>query len=160
MDLPVPTALHHLEIRSIAAIANTVWKDKDMSDHEHHASLDKTYLMVFFALCGFTVISVVADLVHLPNKVALGAIVLAVAVCKALCVMMYFMHLKFERAWKYLLLAPTMIIAAALPVSLRPDIGETYYTPDVQQLRDYPEHEAAMQQLHHAEEAGGAAEHH
>ena len=53
---------------------------------------------------------------------------------------MFFMHLKFERAWKYLLLAPTIILAAALPISLRPDIGETYYVSDVQQQRDYPEH--------------------
>ena len=111
-----------------------------MSGHEHHESHDAAYRNVFIALCVFTLISVAADLVHLPSKVMLGAIVLAVATAKALCVMMYFMHLKFERAWKYLLLAPTMIIAAALPLSLRPDIGETYYSADVQQLRDYPEH--------------------
>ncbi len=115
-----------------------------MSDHEHHESHGAAYFRVFIALCVFTAISVAADLVHLPNKIMLGAIVLAVAVAKALCVMMFFMHLKFERAWKYLLLAPTIIIAAALPVALRPDIGETYYTPDVQQLRDYPEHEASL----------------
>ena len=90
----------------------------------------------------FTGISVAADLVDLPSKILLGAIVLAVAVAKALCVMMYFMHLKFERAWKYLLLAPTIILALALPISLRPDIGETYYTQDVQQQRDYEEQQA------------------
>lgn len=117
-----------------------------MSDHEHHESHGATYLTVFFALCIFTAISVAADYVQLKNKVLLGAIVLAVAVAKALCVMMYFMHLKFERAWKYLLLAPTVIIALALPVALRPDIGETYYVPDVQQLRDFPEHEQQASQ--------------
>ena len=118
-----------------------------MSDHDHdeHASHGAAYFRVFIALCVFTAISVAADLVHLPNKYLLGAIVLAVATAKALCVMAFFMHLKFERAWKYLLLAPTIIIAMALPVSLRPDIGETYYTPDVQQLRDYLEQEAAKQ---------------
>jgi len=103
------------------------------------------------ALCVFTAISVVADLLHLSNHYALCVIVLAVAVAKALCVMMYFMHLKFERAWKYLLLAPTTIIALALPVSLRPDIGETYYVSDVPQLRDYAEHEESLKHLkpHH-----------
>ena len=117
-----------------------------MSDHDHHESHSAAYFRVFIALCIFTGISVVADLVggEKSNKIVLGVIVLAVAVAKALCVMMFFMHLKFERAWKYLLLAPTIIIAAALPVALRPDIGETYYTPDVQQLRDYPEHEASQ----------------
>lgn len=123
-----------------------------MSDHDahhdEHASHGAAYFRVFCALCVFTGISVVADLVHLPSKIMLGAIVLAVAVAKALCVMMFFMHLKFERAWKYLLLAPTIILACALPLSLRPDIGETYYVPDVQQLRDYPEH---LEQEKHAE---------
>ncbi len=121
-----------------------------MSDHEHDESHGAAYFRVFLALCVFTAISVIADVVHLPSKVMLGAIVLAVAVAKALCVMMFFMHLKFERAWKYLLLAPTIILAIALPLSLRPDIGETYYTPDVQQLRDYPEHEASLHEgAHH-----------
>ena len=115
-----------------------------MSDHDHAESHGKAYFMVFLALCGFTAISVVADVVHLPSKVMLAAIVLSVAVCKALCVMMWFMHLKFERAWKYLLLAPTIILAFALPLSLRPDIGESYYVPDVQQARDFKEQEANM----------------
>jgi len=38
-------------------------------------------------------------------------------------------------------------------ISLRPDIGETYYTPDVQQLRDYDEQQA------HANEHHAASEH-
>ena len=122
-------------------------------DHDHHESHGKLYFAVFCALCVFTAISVAADLVHLPSKILLGAIVLAVAVAKALCVLMYFMHLKFERAWKYLLLAPTTIIALAIPLSLRPDIGTSYYVQDVPQLRDYPEHEARVLE---AAEHGGA----
>lgn len=123
-----------------------------MSDHEHQESHGAAYFRVFLALCGFTILSVAADLIHLQNKVLLGGIVLAVATAKALCVMMFFMHLKFERAWKYLLLAPTIILALALPLSLRPDIGETYYTPDVPQIRDYAEHEANQQHGEHATE--------
>ena len=123
-----------------------------MSEHEHHESHGAAYFRVFLALCAFTAISVAADIIHLPSKVMLGAIVLAVAVAKALCVMMFFMHLKFERAWKYLLLAPTIILAAALPISLRPDIGETYYVADVPQIRDYAEHEASE---HHADHDAG-----
>jgi cytochrome c oxidase subunit 4 len=120
-----------------------------MSDHDDHASHGAAYFRVFCALCVFTGISVVADLVHLPNKYLLAAIVLAVAVAKALCVMMFFMHLKFERAWKYLLLGPTLILALALPVALRPDIGLHYYNLDVPQVRDYPEHEALMHEDGH-----------
>ena len=117
-----------------------------MSDHdhaeEHHESHGNLYFRVFCALLIFTAISVAADVVNLPSKILLAAIVLAVAVAKALCVMMYFMHLKFERAWKYLLLVPTSIIALAIPFSLRPDIGASYYVQDIPQLHDYPEHEA------------------
>ncbi|WP_373650794.1 cytochrome C oxidase subunit IV family protein [Schlesneria sp. DSM 10557] len=120
-----------------------------MTEHEQHESHGGVYFKVFLALCVFTLISVAADLVGMPNKIMLGAIVLAVAVAKALCVLMYFMHLKFERAWKYLLLVPTTIIALAIPVSLRPDIGASYYVQDIPQLRDYPEHEAATQSSSH-----------
>jgi len=100
-----------------------------MSEHEHeyHSHL-KLYTSVFAALCGFTILSIVADLIHIPNRALMIGIVMAVAVCKALCVMLIFMHLKFERAWKYLLLAPTLILAFTIPFALGPDIAWTYYT--------------------------------
>lgn len=103
-------------------------------DHGHHVN----YLIIFFALCGFTAVSVVTDLVHIPNKVLLAVIVLSVSTMKALCVMAYFMHLKFERNWKYVLLAPTTILAMGIPLALLPDIGTHYYTvaaPQENELR-------------------------
>jgi cytochrome c oxidase subunit 4 len=93
------------------------------SIHGFHAN----YLMVFVALCVCTLISVATDLVHIPNRVVLAIVVLAVAVAKALFVMAYFMHLKFEGRWKYVLLAPTLILAVGLPLALLPDIGMHYY---------------------------------
>ena len=62
-------------------------------------------------------------------------VVLAVATAKALFVMMYFMHLKFEGKWKYVLLAPTIVLAMAIPAALMPDIGSHYYDYDVPQTR-------------------------
>ena len=82
-----------------------------------------------------------ADVVELPWGVKVVA-VLSVATCKALCVMAWFMHLKFERGWKYVLLAPTTILALGLPLALTPDIGEHYYTQEVPQLDDFAEHQA------------------
>lgn len=117
-----------------------------MSDH--HESHAAAYLAVFIALCCFTAVSVVADLIHLDNKVLLAAIVLAVATAKALCVMMYFMHLKFERAWKYMLLAPTFILAAGMMVALIPDIGRHYYTVDSPQVHEYELLEQAAEDHH------------
>ena len=111
--------------------------------HEEHHSHGKTYFMVFCALLVFTLMSIGADFLQMSNKNVLRAIILAVATSKALCVMMYFMHLKFEKAWKYLLLAPTFILAATIPLSLIPDIGSHYYTVDVPQRYEYEAQEAA-----------------
>jgi caa(3)-type oxidase subunit IV len=116
--------------------------DHAHDDHEFHSHF-KIYFGIFLALCGFTAISVVADWVHIPNRAALVGIVLAVAVCKALCVMLVFMHLKFERAWKYLLLAPTVILACTIPFALAPDIMWHYYTPTDPQIAEYEAREAA-----------------
>ena len=95
-----------------------------MSDHESH---DKIYLKVFGALCVFTVLSALADLYKEASPGIVGVVVLAIAVAKAACVMLFFMHLKWETGWKYVLLAPTTILAIGLPIALMPDIGWNYY---------------------------------
>ena len=101
-----------------------------MADHEsHHVN----YLAVFIALCVFTGLSVVFDVVDIPSKGLLIVLVLAVAVAKALCVLAFFMHLKFERNWKYVLLAPTTILAIGVPLALMPDVGVHYYAVSVPQ---------------------------
>ena len=123
--------------------------------HEHH-SHGRTYLLVFCALCVFTLMSIGADYLQMANKNILRAIILAVATSKALCVMMYFMHLKFEGAWKYLLLAPTFILAATIPFALAPDIGMNYYTRDVPQVHEQEARVSAAKDGH----APAKAEHH
>ena len=104
-------------------------------DHGGHGH--PNYFLVFAALCGFTGMSILADVIHLPSYGVKVVVVLSVATCKALCVMSWFMHLKYERAWKYVLLAPTTILALGLPLALTPDIGEHYYTLDVPQVDDF-----------------------
>lgn len=114
-----------------------------MSDQHAPASADPhageaqhphvNYWMIFAALCVLTVVSWVAD--EVGNKgLVLALVVLAVATCKALFVMMYFMHLKFEGKWKFVLLAPTIVLAMAIPAALMPDIGSHYYDYQVPQL--------------------------
>lgn len=127
--------------------------------HEHHESHAATYFAVFLTLCLFTGLSVLADVFRFGNKNVLIVIVLAIASAKALCVMMYFMHLKFERAWKYLLLAPTFILASAIPFALMPDVGMSYYTPTAPQHAEYlrlqataDDHGAGHDDDHHAAE--------
>jgi len=101
-----------------------------------HASHGRTYLMVFLILCGLTVVSVVADELHLANRYLLLGIVLAIASAKAICVVLYFMHLKFERSWKYLILGPTIVLAASLPFALATDIALHYYADEAPQQRE------------------------
>ena len=91
---------------------------------KHHVN----YLVIFIALCVCTTLSVIFDVVDIKSKIVLVVLVMAVACAKALFVMAFFMHLKFEGKWKYILLAPTTILAIGLPLAILPDIGMHYYT--------------------------------
>lgn len=117
--------------------------------HDNHATHHVNYLAVFFVLCGCTALSVAFDILKFEKPVTI-VLVLAVAVAKAMCVMMFFMHLKFEGNWKYVLLAPTTILAIGLPLALMPDIGVPYYTSTAPQrgawadeVHQFHEHEHA-----------------
>jgi len=130
------------------------YRDTGHDDHSHgHVS----YIAVFCALCVFTALSVLADIVHLPNTAVKTVIVMAVAVAKATCVMLFFMHLKFEGNWKYILLAPTTILAIGLPIALMPDVATSYYISDVPQKYDYEQFMAVHG--HHDEQGHGEEEH-
>ena len=128
--------------------------------HDDHSAHSVNYLYVFAALCGFTALSVVFDGMGMfvSHNVVI-VLVLAVAMAKALCVMMFFMHLKFEGNWKYVLLAPTTILAIGLPLALLPDIGVTYYTSSAPQREEWGT-EFADYKAHHSdhEEHSEAAE--
>jgi len=97
-----------------------------MGDGHAHASHHANYFLIFIALCVCTVVSVAFDLIDTDKKVLI-VLVLSIATAKALFVMTYFMHLKFEGNWKFVLLAPTAILAMGLPLALLPDIGQHYY---------------------------------
>lgn len=102
-----------------------------MSDE--HSAHHVNYFLIFGFLCVCTALSVVFDVLHLNNKILLITLVLGVAVAKALFVMLFFMHLKFEGNWKFVLLAPTIILAMGIPLALLPDIGVHYYTTSTPQ---------------------------
>jgi cytochrome c oxidase subunit IV len=122
--------------------------------HGEHAH--PNYWAVFGALCILTVASVIADqLGGAIGKTLLALAVLTVAVLKAMFVMLYFMHLKFEGKWKYVLLAPTMILAVAIIAALSPDIAVHYYDVNVPQATT-PLHEEGDSQ-HSTEPAGDRA---
>lgn len=118
--------------------------------HDDHGTHHVNYLAVFVALCVFTALSVGFDLLHFGSHAVTIVLVLAVAVAKAMCVLMFFMHLKFEGNWKFVLLAPTTILAIGLPLALMPDIGVAYYTSVAPQKEAW----SNEMQAYHAEHAG------
>ncbi len=120
-------------------------------DHGHDAH-HVNYLMIFVALCVFTLISITTEIVPFPNHASLVVTVFAVSCAKAFCVLAFFMHLKFEGNWKYLLLAPTTVLAVGLPIALLPDVGVHYYTTDVPQNDDYARMHAEEHLESHGEE--------
>jgi cytochrome c oxidase subunit 4 len=109
---------------------------------DHSGQHRAPYFAIFVVLCVLTAMSVIFDVVNLRGQTVLGMngtvlltfLVLAVASAKALCVMAFFMHLKWEGNWKFLLLAPTTILAMGIPLALLPDIGVHYYPVDVPQV--------------------------
>lgn len=82
------------------------------------------------------------------SKLVVGVIVLTIACFKALCVLLYFMHIKFEGGWKYVLLFPTCILAVAIGVTLTPDIGLHYYDVQVPQVEEYAREQAEPHDTH------------
>src|SRR6516164_630257 len=117
--------------------------------------------MIFAFLCILTGLSWLADKMGdwglLHKGTLLTFIVLAVACAKALFVMMYFMHLKFEGKWKFVLLTPTIVLAMAIPAALMPDIGSHYYDYQVPQLEPDEEEVQATFGMGTAVERGPAS---
>ncbi|MBQ18304.1 MAG: oxidase [Planctomycetaceae bacterium] len=126
--------------------------DEHTPGHDEH-SHDAIFLKVFLVLCGCTVLSFAAD--FLPNlhvgDGVVGTIVLAIAVAKALCVMLFFMHLKWEQNWKFVVLAPTVILSVGLCLALVPDIGLHYYSVQSTETREAATAAAAASAAAHAD---------
>src|SRR5579885_2023123 len=93
--------------------------------HDGHGGTGtNVYLVIFIALAVFTVISFVvnAGVRHDTLTPHTGfALILAVAVCKAVLVGMFFMHLKFDWGRLYFLIIPALILGTLLVVVLLPD---------------------------------------
>jgi cytochrome c oxidase subunit IV len=88
---------------------------------EHHGPTVQTYLVIFGALCVFTLISfVVNQMFPIPSHTGMF-IIMAVAVCKATLVGMFFMHLKYEWMKLYFLIFPVGILAVMMMIVLLPD---------------------------------------
>ncbi len=92
---------------------------------EHHDS-KAVYIYVFVALCILTATSFLTyfDIwrSHVPAHFG-WAFMMTVSCTKAALVILFFMHLKSEKSWKYVLTIPTAMMAVFLVLMLVPDVG-------------------------------------
>lgn len=103
--------------------------------HEEHQHSLLPYVFVFLALCVLTAASFATTTMWWKENVpplSGWIFMLAVSVCKAVLVAMFFMHLLWEKSWKWILTVPTICMALFLSVALIPDIGlrRWYYSEE------------------------------
>jgi cytochrome c oxidase subunit 4 len=98
--------------------------------HQEIESQTSTYLKVFIALLVFTIMEYAYAMLVQEHLMALILGLLAMALTKATLVAMFFMHLKFEGRWVYMLLIPTGFLASALVLAMLPDLG--LHAPEAQ----------------------------
>ena len=91
-------------------------------EQERYVESHAPYLKVFGALLVFTVMEYAyARFLPLPFLyLVLG--LMTMAIIKATLVGMYFMHLKFEGRWIYMILVPVGFLAVVVVVGLMPDM--------------------------------------
>ena len=96
----------------------------------------KVFLIVFGLLVVLTGISFgVANSWIMDDRIIGWSVMVGISVCKAMLVAAFFMHLWWERAWKYALTIPTLFMGSMLVLLLVPDIGmRTDHYPRSRQL--------------------------
>lgn len=82
------------------------------------------FVTIFLMLCALTLTSFWIANSHLMETPANGwAAMMTVSAAKAMLVILFFMHLWWEKHWKYALTLPAMILGVVLVLLLVPDIG-------------------------------------
>src|SRR5262245_43122264 len=104
----------------MAETFNPVTQDLvDELDVESHAP----YMKVWAGLAVLTAIEYFYALMLKDRFVLLVLGLVALALVKASMVGWYFMHLKFEKRWVYLLIVPACVMAVFLTLMLYPDMA-------------------------------------
>jgi caa(3)-type oxidase subunit IV len=82
----------------------------------HHYPTSRTYLLVFAALVALTILEVLVALIEGGLKVPL---LLGMAGIKALLVILFFMHLKYDSRWfAFIFFAPMALVIPLIWISL------------------------------------------
>jgi cytochrome c oxidase subunit 4 len=94
--------------------------------HQDAESNVRVYLRVFLALLVLTVAEYFYAMLVQQHFLLLVTGLVAMAAVKATLVGLFFMHVKFEGRWIYLVLVPAAFLVVALLVGIYPDIGRAY----------------------------------
>jgi cytochrome c oxidase subunit 4 len=124
-----------------------------LSSHDgHHAHAEHglaKYIYVFFALCFLTTLSfwTFSDFPFrwpFHDQPMVGRLfMMAVSCCNALLVILFFMHVKYEANWKYVLTIPAGLMSIFLMLMLIPDIGNRgHHASQERKLHQGDPHEA------------------
>jgi cytochrome c oxidase subunit 4 len=113
-------------------------ENHDDHDHDHEHDHGRIYIQVFIGLLICTGISagigwMISEGMFEGKELLGWGIMLSVSSVKALLVISFFMHLKWEKGmWKWVLTIPASIMSLFLMVMLVPDIGRRthYYTDE------------------------------
>ncbi|WP_435006900.1 cytochrome C oxidase subunit IV family protein [Tundrisphaera lichenicola] len=105
------------------------------ADQEIFVESHAPYMKVFWALLVFTILEYLYARFLPIGFAALVAGLMVMALTKAFLVGWYFMHLKFEGRWIYLMLVPVCLLAIIVVLGLTPDVafheGPTAFSPAV-----------------------------
>jgi cytochrome c oxidase subunit 4 len=99
--------------------------EHDAHGHDDHGGLMK-YIYVFIALCLLTSMSFLTYTDFWRNHFDVRAgwfLMMAVSCSKAMLVILFFMHIKYEANWKYVLTIPASFMSLFLVLMLVPDVG-------------------------------------
>lgn len=88
---------------------------------------DPVPVKTYVAIGGILLAGTLAAFIF-AEEIALGwlatvLLILGIASFKASLVALFFMHLKFEGRWKYILMVPPLLLFSALLMALLPDIA-------------------------------------
>lgn len=127
--------------------------------HSHesndHGGLAK-YIYVFLALCILTGASFFTTSpawpFHDSHRVS-WAFMMAVSCTKAMLVILFFMHVKYEANWKYVLTIPAAFMSLFLVLMLVPDVGMRSRRASEERLQNMAVPQGALSRLHAAEPA-------
>ena len=103
-----------------------------MSDSGEHSQGNPSPFFIFALLIGGTALTVALSGPYTDFGATGNVVVgLIIATAKASLVALFFMHLKYEANWKYVLLVPPLVLFLVLVVGLTPDVAnkQTQATP-------------------------------